>query len=283
MRFVKLALAAATAVGLALTASAAMAQQRKVKIATEGAYAPWNFVNSAGKLEGFEIDLAADLCKRANLDCEIVAQDWDGIIPSLTAKKYDAIMAGMNITDKRLEVISFTLAYASGPHGMMAAKGAKFASAMPTGRFNLTTGKAEADKAIEQIKAAVKGKIVGVQVSTTNANFVNEYLKGSVAEVREYKTTEQHDLDLAAGRVDFVFAAHSAFAATIASPIGKDMEIVGPALNGGILGRGVAVGLRKDDNDLREAFDKAIAAAKADGTIKALTQKWFKIDMTPLS
>jgi octopine/nopaline transport system substrate-binding protein len=260
-----------------------MAQARKVKIATEGAYAPWNFVNAAGKLEGFEIDLAADLCKRANLDCEIVAQDWDGIIPSLTAKKYDAIMAGMNITDKRLEVISFTQAYASGPHGMMAVKGTKFASAMPTGRFNLTTGKDEADKAIEQIKAAVKGKIVGVQVSTTNANFVNEYLKGSVAEVREYKTTEQHDLDLAAGRVDFVFAAHSAFAATIASPIGKDMEIVGPALNGGILGRGVAVGLRKEDTDLREAFDKAIAAAKADGTVRTLTQKWFKIDMTPLS
>jgi octopine/nopaline transport system substrate-binding protein len=283
MRLVKLALAAATAIGLALTASAAMAQARKVKIATEGAYAPWNFVNAAGKLEGFEIDLAADLCKRANLDCEIVAQDWDGIIPSLTAKKYDAIMAGMNITDKRLEVISFTQAYASGPHGMMAVKGTKFASAMPTGRFNLTTGKDEADKAIEQIKAAVKGKIVGVQVSTTNANFVNEYLKGSVAEVREYKTTEQHDLDLAAGRVDFLFAAHSAFAATIASPIGKDMEIVGPALNGGILGRGVAVGLRKEDTDLREAFDKAIAAAKADGTVRTLTQKWFKIDMTPLS
>jgi octopine/nopaline transport system substrate-binding protein len=283
MKFVKLAVAAATAISLALTASAAMAQSRKVKIATEGAYAPWNFVNSAGKLEGFEIDLAADLCKRANLDCEIVAQDWDGIIPSLTAKKYDAIMAGMNITDKRLEVINFTQAYAAGPHGMMAVKGTKFAASMPTGRFNLTTDKAEADKGIEQIKAAVKGKIVGVQGSTTNANFVNEYLKGSVAEVREYKTTEQHDLDLAAGRVDFVFAAHSAFAATIASPVGKDMEIVGPALNGGILGRGVAVGLRKEDTDLKEAFDKAIAAAKADGTVKTLTQKWFKIDMTPLS
>jgi octopine/nopaline transport system substrate-binding protein len=283
MKFVKLAVAAATAISLALTASAAMAQSRKVKIATEGAYAPWNFDNSAGKLEGFEIDLAADLCKRANLDCEIVAQDWDGIIPSLTAKKYDAIMAGMNITDKRLEVINFTQAYAAGPHGMMAVKGTKFAASMPTGRFNLTTDKAEADKGIEQIKAAVKGKIVGVQGSTTNANFVNEYLKGSVAEVREYKTTEQHDLDLAAGRVDFVFAAHSAFAATIASPVGKDMEIVGPALNGGILGRGVAVGLRKEDTDLKEAFDKAIAAAKADGTVKTLTQKWFKIDMTPLS
>jgi len=283
MKLFKLALAATAALGLASGATAASAQARKVKIATEGAYAPWNFTNAAGKLEGFEIDLAADLCKRAGFDCEVVAQDWDGIIPSLAAKKYDAIMAGMNITDKRLEVINFTQAYASGPHGLMALKGAKFAAPLPTGKFNLTTGKAEADKAIEAIKAAVKGKIVGVQVSTTNANFVNEFLKGSVAEVREYKTTEQHDLDLAAGRIDFAFAAHSAFAATIDSPAGKDMEIVGPALNGGVLGRGVAVGLRKDDADLRDGFDKAIAAAKADGTIAALTKKWFKIDMTPQS
>ena len=281
MRILKLALAAA--VGLALAAGAANAQARKIKIATEGAYAPWNFTNAAGKLEGFEIDLAADLCKRAGFECEVVAQDWDGIIPSLTAKKYDAIMAGMNITDKRLEVINFTQAYAAGPHGLMALKGAKWAAPLPTGKFNLTTGKAEADKAIEQLKAAVKGKIVGVQVSTTNANFVNEFLKGSVAEVREYKTTEQHDLDLAAGRIDFAFAAHSAFAATIDSPVGKEMEIVGPALNGGTLGRGVAVGLRKEDADLKEALDKAISAAKADGTIAALTKKWFKIDMTPQS
>jgi octopine/nopaline transport system substrate-binding protein len=281
MKILKLALAAA--VGLALAAGGASAQARKIKIATEGAYAPWNFTNAAGKLEGFEIDLAADLCKRAGYECEVVAQDWDGIIPSLTAKKYDAIMAGMNITDKRLEVINFTQAYAAGPHGLMALKGAKWAAPLPTGKFNLTTGKAEADKAIEQLKAAVKGKIVGVQVSTTNANFVNEFLKGSVAEVREYKTTEQHDLDLAAGRIDFAFAAHSAFAATIDSPVGKEMEIVGPALNGGTLGRGVAVGLRKEDADLKEAFDKAISAAKADGTIAALTKKWFKIDMTPQS
>jgi octopine/nopaline transport system substrate-binding protein len=283
MKILKLAFAAATAISLAMTAGTALAQNRKVKIATEGAYAPWNFTNAAGKLEGFEIELAADLCKRASLDCEMVAQDWDGIIPSLTAKKYDAIMAGMNITDKRLEVMNFTQAYAAGPHGMMALKGTKFSAAMPTGKFNLTTGKAEADKAIEEIKAAVKGKIIGVQVSTTNANFVNEYLKGSAAEIREYKTTEQHDLDLAAGRVDLLFAAHSAFAATMAAPTGKDMEIVGPALNGGILGRGVAVAIRKEDNDLREAFDKAIAAAKADGTVATLTKKWFKIDMTPQS
>src|SRR6476661_10781414 len=100
-------------IGLGILASAlaiggAAAQEKTVKIATEGAYAPWNFTGAGGKLEGFEIDLANDLCARMKVKCEIVAQDWDGIIPALQAKKYDAIMAGMNITDKRLEVVAFT-------------------------------------------------------------------------------------------------------------------------------------------------------------------------------
>lgn len=282
MKMMRFAVVAATALGLALTAGAAFAQAKKVKIATEGAYAPWNFVDAQGKLVGFELDLAADLCKRANFDCEIVAQDWDGIMPSLLAKKYDVIMAGMNITDKRLETINFTRPYAGGPHGLMKMKSTKI-DGLPTGAMHLVANKAEADKAIEQLKVALKGKVIGVQVSTTNANFVNEFLK-SVAEVREYKTTEQHDLDLAAGRIDVAFAAHTAFKATIdGSPAGKDMEIVGPAFTGGLLGRGVAVGVRKEDNDIREGFDKAIAAAIADGTIKTLTEKWFKLDMTPKS
>ena len=110
------------ALGLGLLAASlaiggAAAQEKTVKIATEGAYAPWNFTGAGGKLEGFEIDLANDLCARMKVKCEIVAQDWDGIIPALQAKKYDAIMAGMNITDKRLEVINFSHAYAATPHG----------------------------------------------------------------------------------------------------------------------------------------------------------------------
>ena len=91
-----------------LAAGPASAQTRTVKIATEGAYAPWNFTGAGGKLEGFEIDLANDLCRRMNVTCEIVAQDWDGIIPALNAKKYDAIMAGMNDTDERRKIISFS-------------------------------------------------------------------------------------------------------------------------------------------------------------------------------
>lgn len=271
-------IAAVLAAASVAIAGPAMAQTKKIKIATEGAYAPWNSVNAQGKLEGFEIDLGAELCKRAKLECEFVAQDWDGIIPSLLAKKYDVIMAGMNITPKRMETIAFSISYAGGPHGFMALKSSNLK--LPTGEFHMEKDKAAAEKAIAEVKAALKGKVIGTQGSTTNSNFANEYFKDA-AEVREYKTTEQHDLDLAAGRVDVLVAAHSAFKATIDSPVGKDMVIVGPGFSGGILGSGVAVGMRKDDADLKKAFDEAIAAAKADGTIKTLSMKWFKIDMTP--
>src|SRR5690242_3496637 len=112
----------ALALGVALaamTAGGALAQGKwsKIRIATEGAYAPWNFTAAGGKLDGFEVDLAGELCKRMNAQCEVVAQDWDGIIPALNASKYDAIMAGMNITDKRMEAVNFTRPYAGGPHG----------------------------------------------------------------------------------------------------------------------------------------------------------------------
>jgi octopine/nopaline transport system substrate-binding protein len=121
-----------------------------------------------------------------------------------------------------------------------------------------------------------------VQGSTTNLAWAEKYFKG-VAEIREYKTTEQHDLDLSAGRIDAAIGAHSAAKATMESAIGKDMMIAGPAFSGGILGLGVAVGLRKEDNDLKAAFDAAVKSAIADGTIKTLSMKWFKIDMTPKS
>lgn len=279
MKLLKVALAAAAAT--LLVTAGAEAQGRKVKIATEGAYAPWNFTNPQGKLEGFEIDLGAELCKRAKLDCEFVAQDWEGIIPSLTAKKYDAIMAGMNITPKRMETIAFTQSYAGGPHGFLTLKSSPLA-ALPKGEFNLTKDLAGAEKAIDGLKAQLKGKVLGVQGSTTNSAFAERYFK-DVAEIREYKTTEQHDLDLAAGRIDAAVVAHTAATATMDGPSGKDMTIAGPAFRGGMLGLGVAVGLRKDDADLKKAFDDAITAAIADGTIKALTIKWFKVDLTPQS
>ena len=281
MTFFKAAAIAGAALAVCLASGDASAQNRKIKVATEGAYAPWNFVNTQGKLEGFELDLGADLCKRAKLDCEFVAQDWDGIMPSLLAKKYDVIMAGMNITPKRMEAINFTTPYAAGAHGFMVLKSSSLAK-MPGGEYNLTKDPATAEKAVEALKPFFKGKTIGVQVSTTNSAWTEKYFKGA-AEIREYKTTEQHDLDLAAGRVDAVVMAHSAMKATMETGTGKDMTIAGPAFSGGMLGLGVALGLRKEDNDLRAALDAAVKSAIADGTVKKLSLKWFKVDMTPKS
>lgn len=281
MKITRLAVVAGAVLALGLAAFDASAQMRKVKVATEGAYAPWNFVNSAGKLEGFELDLGAELCKRAKFDCEFVAQDWDGIMPSLLAKKYDAIMAGMNITPKRMETINFTTAYAAGAHGFLVMKNSSLTK-MPGGEFSLTKDAAAAEKAIADLKPLLKGKILGVQASTTNLAWAEKYFK-DVAEIREYKTTEQHDLDVAAGRIDAAVVAHSAAKATMETATGKDMAIAGPAFSGGMLGLGVAVGIRKEDNDLKTAFDDAVKSAIADGTIKTLSMKWFKVDMTPKS
>ncbi|WP_414473445.1 lysine/arginine/ornithine ABC transporter substrate-binding protein [Microvirga sp. M2] len=272
--------------GLTLLASAlamggASAQEKTVKIATEGAYAPWNFTGPGGKLEGFEIDLANDLCARMKVKCEIVAQDWDGIIPALQAKKYDAIMAGMNITDERKKTIDFSRPYAAGSHGFGVMKGSPLEKLAGEGqRVSLDKDPEAAKKMIEEWKPLLKGKTVGTQSSTVNGAFLEKYLKDTIT-IREYKTTEQHDLDLAAGRLDAIFAAQSSLKASTEKPEFKDMEIVGGAVSGDVLGRGVAVGLRKDDAELKAMFDKAIQAAIADGTIQKLTQQWFKIDMTP--
>jgi octopine/nopaline transport system substrate-binding protein len=281
MRLMKLGAAVIAAMAVWAAAPAAQAQTKTIKIATEGAYAPWNFVNTQGKLEGFELDLGAELCKRAKLECEFVAQDWDGIIPSLLARKYDVIMAGMDITPKRLETINFSVPYAYAPAGFMAQMSSPL-TRMPGGEYNLAKDLAAAEKAIEELKSHLKGKVLGVQVATTYLAFAEKYFK-DVAEIREYKTTEQHDLDLASGRIDVAFAALSAFKATMETPAGKDATIVGPAFSGGILGLGVGAGMRKEDKDLKEALDAAINTAIADGTVKKLSEKWFKIDMTPKS
>ena len=274
-------LASLSLVSAMLALGGAAAQEKTVKIATEGAYAPWNFTGAGGKLEGFEIDLANDLCARMKAKCEIVAQDWDGIIPALNAKKYDAIMAGMSITDERKKVIDFAGPYAAGPNGFLVSKSSPLAKMPGTGQaYNLGSQKEAAEKAIDAVKPLLKGKTIGVQGSTIQANFADKYLKDT-AEIREYKTTEAHDLDLSAGRIDAVFAGAAQVIGTLEKPEFKDYAVVGPKLTGGVLGAGIAVGLRKEDTELKKAFDEAIQAAIKDGTTGKLSMKWFKIDITP--
>jgi octopine/nopaline transport system substrate-binding protein len=190
-------------------------------------------------------------------------------------------MAGMSITDERKKVIDFAGPYANSPNGFLVAKNSPLAKMPGTGQaYNLVTQKDAAEKAIEATKPLLKGKTIGVQVSTTHPDFADKYLKGT-AEIREYKTTEAHDLDLAAGRIDAVLADATAIIGTLEKPEFKDYTLVGPAISGGVQGDGVGIGLRQEDTALRKAFDDAIQAATKDGTIERLSMKWFKINIAP--
>ena len=280
----RLARALAVAAATILAASGVHAQDKSwksIRIATEGAYAPYNFMGPDGKAQGFEVDLAQELCRRMGATCEVVTQDWDGIIPALQAGKYDAIMAGMNITDKRKEVVDFTRPYTRESNGLGAELSGPLGKLPDSDkRIDLTTDTPETKAVIDHLREALKGKTVGVQVSTIHANFVDKYLKGAV-EVREYKTTEQHDLDLLAGRVDAIFASNAAERTTFEKPDFKGYGLVGPKFYGGVFGGGVGVAVRKTDPELRAKFDKAIGEVAADGTLKTLALKWFKVDTTP--
>jgi octopine/nopaline transport system substrate-binding protein len=279
----KTARIAAIAAGWMAMALPALAQDtpKAITIATEGAYAPWNFTNADGKLDGLEVDLANDLCGRMKIQCTIVAQDWDGLIPSLTVGKFDVIMASMFITDKRLEVIDFTQPYAVDPSGFAVAKDSELGKLADSAQKIRLEDEAAANAAVEQLKPLLKGKIVGVQAATSNLEFLKKYFADTV-EIREYKTTEQHDLDLAAGRIDALFAQQTALAATLAKPEFAEYKIAGPGFLGGVFGRGTGAGLRKEDTALKDMLNKAIDEAIADGTIKTLSMKWVKTDVTPV-
>lgn len=267
---------------LAVVAAAPVSaqEQQKVTIATEGAYAPWNFSGPNGALEGFEIDLAKVLCERMKVECEIVAQNWDGIIPSLTAKKYDAIMAAMSVTPKREEVIAFSAPYAAGINGFAVAADSPLADMPGTGEsYSLDSQAADAQKRIDEIAALLNGKAVGVQGSTTASTFMETYFKDGV-DIRAYKTTEEHNFDLVSGRLDAVLANATVLAEALAKPDMQGAKLSGPLFSGGVFGV-IAVGLRKDDTALKAQFDEAIKGALADGTIKDLSLKWFKVDVSP--
>ena len=276
-------LVAALAASLALAPTAFAKDWKTVVIGMEGAYEPWNLTDSSGKIVGFEPDLVMDLCKRAGLECKIIAQDWDGMIPGLKAGKIDVIMDGMSITDERKKEIDFSNPYAASPGAFVAPKDSPLAKATGAGTLiNLDKDAAAGDAAIKSVQAALKGKTLGVQVSTTHANFASQYLKG-VADVKEYKTTDDRDLDLKSGRIDAALDDYTVVIATAEKADAKDLAVVGPRFIGGTFGAGTGLGIRKSDADLTAKFNKALAEAIADGTVKKASEKWFKVDITPQS
>ena len=256
----------------------------KIKIGTEGDYPPWNAKDASGNLIGFEVELANELCKIMGHECTIVEQDWDGMIPALLMRKFDAIMAGMSITDERLKTINFSQGYADEVASLAVMKGSSLESMETSEGINLSKKSGSAKKDLKTITAALKGKTVCVQTATIHQNFLESGDVGKV-NVRTYKTQDEVNLDLAAGRCDAALAAAVAFT-DYADKSGKPVVLVGPTFSGGAFGNGVGVGIRKSgdgaigkrDAQLLKDFNKAINEARKQGIISKLAIKHFGFD-----
>lgn len=231
---------------------------KEVKIGVEGAYPPFSLVDKDGKLQGFDIDITYALCDAMKVKCTLVKQDFDGLIPSLLAKKIDAIIASLSITEERKQKVDFTHKYYNSP--------AKFVRKKGSG--------------MEITKAGLKGKTVGVQQSTVHDTYLTDNY-GDVVSIKRYGTLDDAYLDLAAGRLDLLLADSVAVKeGLLDKPAGKDFEFVGPDLTDPKwFGEGIGIAVRKQDTELREKFNKAIDAIRANGTYKKIQDKYFNFDI----
>ncbi|WP_117192173.1 transporter substrate-binding domain-containing protein [Rhizobium terrae] len=248
--------AMAVAIGIA-SFGAVQAQELKVGFAAEP-YPPFTSPDANGKWIGWEVDFMDAICAEAKLKCVITPVAWDGIIPALTTKKIDMIIGSMSITEERLKTIDFSDKYYNTPTGIIGQKSEKFA-ATPEG---------------------LKGKIIGVQVSTIHQDYANKYFGPGAAEIKEYQTQDEANQDLAAGRVDAVQADAIALDAFLKSDAGKCCDLKGNVKDDpAILGAGVGVGLRKGETDLKNKINAAIKAIRANGTYDKFSKKYFDFDV----
>lgn len=251
-----------------------------IRIGTEGRYPPWNSTADDGDLEGFEIDLARDLCRRMNAACTFVRQRWDGMLPALTTGKYDLLMAGMTVTEERRQIIDFSTCYAAEVAVFaVRADDALADTITPAEKIDLTNFSPEVKAAINALRQALADTSVGVQIATKHADFVKRYLKDLV-DIRYYDTVDNLTRDLDAGRIDAALSSRAYWKRLGEGDSALDLALIGPDMIGGVFGNGVGVGVRKENDKLRERLNTAIEAALSDGTVSRFARQWFGYDLS---
>lgn len=263
----KLQTIAAAALGL-VAMSHAVAAQDSIRVATEGAYPPFNYVEADGTVAGFDVDITEALCEAAGLTCEMVVQAWDGLIPGLLAERYDMIVAAMLITPERAEVVAFSDRYATLPQ-----------------RFVMSEALAdEVDAApgegIEQLEAVLEGRVIGLVAATASDSYVRD-LMGDRATFRSYQQMADAVQDLISGRIDAYADAAIGIADTfLDTPAGEGFRFGGVALTDpDYFGEGTGIAFRQDDDELRERINAALAQILADGTYAEINDRHFSFNV----
>lgn len=232
-------------------------QAADLRVGVEGAYPPFSWKESDGTLKGFDIEIAEAICAEMGRNCVLIEQDWDGMIPALLAKKFDAIIASMSITEERKKRVDFTGKYYNTP--------AKFVGKKGSG--------------IEISKSGLAGKRIGLQRGTTHQCYMEKMFPG--VELVLYGTQDEVFQDLAIGRIDLQFsdsiAADEGFLQTDA---GKEFQFVGGDQHDEEChGPGAGIAVRKADQDLLKELNAAIKAIRANGVYQKINAKYFEFDI----
>lgn len=236
--------------------SAQATDLKNLRFGMDASYAPFESVNPQGEIVGFEVEYAKAICAKIQATCTFQNQDWDGIIPSLLASKFDVIFSSMNITDARKQKVAFSQVYYATPPvfvGQSAATG-------------------------DVSPASLKGKSIGTQSSTIHANYLEKMYPNS--DIKLYPTQDEPNLDLANGRLDYV-VGDGLVEKTFLDKNGKGCCKIVATIERipGIHGPGVGAAFRPEDTALRDQFNKAIDDLDADGTYKTIAAKYFDVDI----
>ena len=227
---------------------------RTIRIAADAAYPPFNYKDANGEIVGFDVDLTMAICNAAGIKCKFLAQDWDGLIPGLLVKKYDAISASMNATEERRKRVAFTNKIYSNPSRFLVKKSANFT-------FD---------------KNGLSGKTLAAQHASVQADFLEKEF-GNVAKVALYETQEQANLDLASGRVDALLGEVVALSESfLKSEAGKSFEFKGKKY---AFGDGVAIAMRKNDSELLKKFNDGIDKIRKSGEYQKISDQHFGFDI----
>lgn len=229
-----------------------------VRVGVEENYPPFSYVDNYGSLAGFDIEIARALCEAMEAECELVHQDWEGIIGALLAQKFDAIVASMAITDERRKRVAFTDKYYTMPVRFVRPKGS----------------------GITINREGLEAKTVGVQRDTTHDRYLTEQY-GDVVSIERYDTQSEAYLDLQAGRLDLllgdVVPLQKGF---LSKPMGKGFELAGPYMTDPEwFGEGIGIAVRKSDDDLRRQLNEALSAIRQNGTYERIADKYFDFDI----